>query len=80
MHRKFLVCVELPPRQSLGADSRIRTLQPASRAMRAAQRAALPPPTTKTSSLGCDEVNEYSCDFERVIEVAWGKSAHVIGL
>jgi hypothetical protein len=63
MQRKLRVWVELPPRQSCGADSKIRTLQPASLAMRAAQSAALPPPTTKTSKLGCDEVKACSWGF-----------------
>jgi hypothetical protein len=42
--------MELPPRHSRGADSNNMTLAPASRAMSAAHKAALPPPMTKTSS------------------------------
>jgi hypothetical protein len=44
------VCEELPPRHSRGAASSSITLAPASRAIRAAQRAALPPPITNTST------------------------------
>ena len=51
MHRKFLVCRELPPRYAFGAVSRIRTRAPSSAAVIAAQRAAFPPPTTTTSQL-----------------------------
>src|SRR5882672_8138100 len=39
----------LPPDSSSGAASNIRTDAPASRAAKAAQNAALPPPTTMTS-------------------------------
>src|SRR6516225_6174567 len=40
----------LPPRKSAVARSRTRTLAPASRADRAAQSAAFPPPATSTST------------------------------
>jgi hypothetical protein len=50
MQRTLRVCAELPPRHSRGADSRSITLAPASRAIKAAQRAALPPPITNTST------------------------------
>src|SRR3954469_21573420 len=52
MHRRLRVCCELPPRHSRGADSRRSTEAPASRAISAAQRAALPPPITRTSCTG----------------------------
>src|SRR2546422_10038614 len=42
----------LPPRSARGAFSRTRTRAPVSRADRAAQRPALPAPTTTTSN-GC---------------------------
>src|SRR3546814_14358987 len=51
MQRKLRVCCEFPPRHSLGADSRIMTLAPASRAISAAHSAAFPPPITSTSSI-----------------------------
>ncbi|KAG1443062.1 hypothetical protein G6F57_018222 [Rhizopus arrhizus] len=51
MQRKLRVCCELPPRHSRGAASSSITLAPASRAIRAAHSAALPPPTTKTSTM-----------------------------
>jgi hypothetical protein len=51
MQRKLRVWPELPPRHSRGADSSSITLHPASRAIRAAHRAALPPPITKTSKV-----------------------------
>jgi hypothetical protein len=51
MQRKFRVCMELPPRHSRGADSNTMTLTPASRAMSAALKAALPPPITNTSTV-----------------------------
>jgi hypothetical protein len=44
--------LELPPRHSRGEASSSSTLAPASRAMSAAQRAALPPPMTRTSCIG----------------------------
>src|SRR3990172_441668 len=43
----------LPPRSDTGARSSNSTLAPCSRAERAAQRAAFPPPTTITSYLSC---------------------------
>ena len=49
MHRKFRVCRLFPPRYGFGALSSKVTEAPASAAVIAAQRAALPPPTTKTS-------------------------------
>ena len=49
MHRKFRVCREFPPRYGFGARSRSNTDAPFSRAEIAAQSAALPPPTTRTS-------------------------------
>ena len=52
MQRMLRVCGELPPRQALGAASRSSTDAPASRAVRAAHNAALPPPITSTSSNG----------------------------
>jgi len=41
----------LPPRQARGAASSISTLAPASAAIKAAHKAALPPPMTSTSGL-----------------------------
>src|SRR6202140_2270124 len=49
MHRRFLVCRLLPPRNSFGAHSSTRTLAPDARALRAAHNAAFPPPATNTS-------------------------------
>src|SRR6218665_2988367 len=49
MRRRLRVCAELPPRHARGADSSSSTLAPASRAISAAHRAALPPPMTRTS-------------------------------
>lgn len=49
MQRRLRVCAELPPRHALGAASRSHTRAPASRAISAAHRAALPPPITNTS-------------------------------
>ena len=51
--RMLRVCAELPPRHSFGAASKTNTEAPASLAIRAAQRAALPPPMTSTSSGFC---------------------------
>ena len=51
MQRKLRVWPELPPRHSRGADSSSITLAPASRAIKAAHSAALPPPITKTSKV-----------------------------
>ena len=51
MQRKLRVWMELPPRHSRGDDSSTMTLAPASRAMSAALKAALPPPTINTSKL-----------------------------
>ena len=51
MQRMLRVCTELPPRQACGADSKINTSAPISRAVSAAQSAALPPPITRTSSM-----------------------------
>jgi hypothetical protein len=48
MQRRLRVCCELPPRHSRGAASSSRTLAPASRAISAAHRAALPPPITSS--------------------------------
>src|ERR1035437_809726 len=45
----FLVYLLLPPRHGLSAPSSTSTSAPASRADRAAHRAALPPPITRTS-------------------------------
>src|SRR5690348_12377064 len=45
------VCRLLPPRNATGADSTTSTLAPAARALIAAHRAALPPPSTSTSHL-----------------------------
>src|SRR5690606_9430491 len=52
MQRILRTCAELPPRQARGAASSSSTLAPASRAIRAAHRAALPPPITRTSTTG----------------------------
>src|SRR4051812_674073 len=52
MQRRLRVCWELPPRHSRGAASSTSTLAPASRAINAAHNAALPPPTTRTSTIG----------------------------
>src|SRR5690554_3913352 len=52
MQRRLRVCMELPPRHSLGAASNSKTLAPASRAVSAAHKAALPPPITSTSYVG----------------------------
>ena len=49
MQRKLRVWRLLPPRQKRGADSTMSTDRPASRAVIAAQMAALPPPITSTS-------------------------------
>jgi hypothetical protein len=62
MHLKFLVCMELPPLQILGADSKSLTEQPASLAIKAAQSAAFPPPMTNTSSDAVC-VNSHSFNF-----------------
>src|SRR6478752_6572944 len=50
MQRRLRVCCELPPRHSRGEASSSSTLAPASRAISAAHRAALPPPMTRTST------------------------------
>jgi len=49
MQRRLRVCWELPPRHSARAASSSSTLAPASRAISAAHKAALPPPITRTS-------------------------------
>jgi hypothetical protein len=49
MQRRLRVWAELPPRQSRGAASSNITLAPASAAIKAAHKAALPPPITSTS-------------------------------
>jgi hypothetical protein len=51
MERMLRVCGELPPRQGFGALSSSITDAPASRAVSAAHKAALPPPITNTSSM-----------------------------
>src|SRR3569833_2755809 len=53
MQRRFRTCIELPPRQLCGADSRSSTDAPASRAISAAHSAAFPPPMTRTSGVCC---------------------------
>src|SRR5512147_3111396 len=50
MQRRLRTCIELPPRHARGAASSSSTLAPASRAISAAHRAALPPPITRTST------------------------------
>jgi hypothetical protein len=45
--------MELPPRQIFGADSNNLTEHPASLAINAAHKAALPPPMTNTSTEDC---------------------------
>jgi hypothetical protein len=65
MQRKFLVCEELPPRHSGGADSSRVTDAPLSAAMSAAQSAAFPPPMTKTlgnSTLRCRKSRKYGSE------------------
>jgi hypothetical protein len=49
MQRMFRVWRLLPPRKSVGAASNTSTRAPHSFALRAAQRAAFPPPITTTS-------------------------------
>ena len=49
MARRLRVCRLLPPRIARGACSTSSTRAPASRAVMAAHRAALPPPITSTS-------------------------------
>src|SRR5919202_2676640 len=49
MQRKSRVWRLLPPRRHWGAPSTSSTLRPASRAVIAAHRPALPPPITRTS-------------------------------
>src|ERR1700744_4369166 len=51
MQRRLRVCCELPPRHSRGADSSSNADAPASRAIKAAHNAALPPPITNTSTI-----------------------------
>jgi hypothetical protein len=52
MQRRLRMCCELPPRHSRGEASGMSTLAPASRAISAAVSATLPPPITRTSSMG----------------------------
>src|SRR4029453_8536651 len=65
MQRRLRVCCELPPRHSRGEASRRSTLAPASRALSAAHSAALPPPTTRTSTMAADLTRTEKRDIVR---------------
>src|SRR5262249_22233784 len=56
----------LPPRHSSGARSRTSTFAPCSRADSAAQRAALPPPTTITSKFVSAATLSLRLDVQRL--------------
>src|SRR5215475_9277638 len=74
MQRRLRVCLLLPPRKSFGAASRTSTLAPASRAVMAADIAALPPPTTSTSYLADNGTTGYFTFCTTVAHVVAGFS------
>jgi hypothetical protein len=57
--------MELPPRHSFGADSRSLTLAPLSLAIKAAHKAAFPPPITRTSIMLNKLYKELAIEYKK---------------
>src|SRR5919206_3746868 len=80
MQRISRVCRLLPPRRHCGAPSTSSTLRPASRAVIAAHRPALPPPMTRTSvALGTPHTCGLVLDLAVRAEQAWPLAAQPLG-
>src|SRR6476646_704990 len=70
MQRRLRTCIELPPRHAFGAASSISTDAPASRAISAEHKAALPPPMTTTSGIDEDIVMAQTIPSQHAIRAA----------